>query len=148
MGSWTHYLKNLVADHRFRGATWAKPTANWWALFTEAPNDDPGTGIECAGGNYGRVALHPSDSNYFATQGGIVGPSTGNTGSTPNAITIMFLTPTTDWGTIVAIGVFDAQVGGNLYEWAPLSQPILVTAGDSPCSFPPSSLNPKLIATL
>lgn len=82
------------------------------ALFTTAPSDDTGAGaVEVSGGNYARLA---AGSGWNA--------ASGNTPSTvSNSATQAFVTAGTNWGTIVAMGAYDAVSGGNFLWWAPLT---------------------------
>jgi hypothetical protein len=123
------YLENKLVDHIFRTATFAKPAGIFIALFTVAPTD-AGGGTEVAGGSYARVSVPPLDTNWTATQGGTAGPSTGNTGLTSNAVAITYPSPTANWGTVVAFGIFDAAVAGNLLVWDVLTAPRTINSGD------------------
>lgn len=77
------------------------------ALFTAVGADD-GTGFtEVSGGSYARVAL----ASKFAAATG-TGPST----ITSNGA-VAFPTPTADWGTVIAFGIYDASTSGNLLDW-------------------------------
>lgn len=94
----------------------------YFALFTAAPSDSGG-GTEVSGGSYARVQYDPSDSNWSA-------PSGGN-GQTQNSNAITFPTATADWGTVVAVGVFDASTGGNLLVHGSLTTSKTVQNGDT-----------------
>lgn len=130
----TDYLENLVIDHLFRARTWAKPTAQYLALFTVAPSDTGG-GTEVTGGSYARVNLAPSDTNWYATQGGTSGNSSGTTGLTANAVAIVFAAPTANWGTVTHFAIMDASSGGNMLIWDALTAPRTILNGDSAPSF-------------
>lgn len=133
------YLENKIADHLFRSATWAKPTALWTALFTAAPND-AGGGIEVSSGGYGRVNLLPSDTNWTATQGGTTGASIGTSGMVTNNVAITFPVPTADWGTCGWFALFDAPSGGNMLVWDALQAPRTILSGDPAPQFAAGSL--------
>jgi hypothetical protein len=88
-------------------ALYTIPTA-YVALFT-AVGTDAGTGFtEPAVGSYARVATAAADWNSAS-------------GSAPsqisNANTLTFPTATADWGSIIAMGLYDAVTAGNLLAW-------------------------------
>jgi hypothetical protein len=95
----------------------ALPTV-YLALFTAAGTDDGSGFTEPAGASYARVATSPAD--WSAASG--TGPS-GN----QNGGAFVFPTPTEDWGSVLAFGLYDQQVGGNLlfssflggFRWQP-----------------------------
>lgn len=134
MSAATDYLENKWIDHMFRARAYAPPAALWWALFTTA-TADAGTGTEVATGGYARVNLPPSDLNWYATQGGTIGPSTGNNGQTANAVPVTFPNPTADWGIVTHVAVFDAPVGGMMLAHGPLTTPRDIRAGDAAPAF-------------
>ena len=85
----------------------ALPTV-YVALFT-AVGSDAGTGFtEVTGGSYARVAT--SGATWNAASGSA--PST-----ITNASAITFTTATANWGTVIAIGLYDASSAGNLLAW-------------------------------
>jgi hypothetical protein len=125
------YLEGQVIAHLFRTATFTKPPALYIALFTVTPSDSGG-GTEVTGGSYARVARAPLDANWAAP--------TGGNGTTSNVAAVTFPTPTANWGTIVAIGIFDASTSGNLLLWGPLVTSKTVNNGDAAPSFGAGSL--------
>jgi hypothetical protein len=133
------YLENVIIDHLFRSATWAKPAALYAALFTAAPSD-AGGGTEVSGGSYARVALNPNDANWTATQGGTTGTSSGTGGVTSNALAITFAAPTGGWGMVTHFGLFDAPSGGNLLIWDALTTPVTITSGGAAAVFAAGAL--------
>jgi hypothetical protein len=128
------YLENKLIDHLFRTATFAKPAALYVALHVAAPSD-LGGGTEVAGGAYARVNLPPLDTNWKATQGGVVGASAGSGGATSNAVAITFPVPTANWNTVTHFGIYDAPVGGNLLIWDLLTAPRTILLGDPAPAF-------------
>lgn len=94
------------------------------ALFTATPGE-AGGGTEATGGSYARV----NSSGKWATPSG---------GSVANNAVITFPTATADWGTIVAVAIFDAASGGNMVYWSALTANRTVLNGDT-FSFPASS---------
>lgn len=93
------------------------------ALFT-AVGTDAGTGFtEVSGGSYARKSTAGSDWN--AASG--TGPS-----STTNANSLSFPAATANWGTVIAVGLYDDPTAGNLLAWDYLGnyawQPFTCTA--------------------
>ena len=77
------------------------------ALYT-APPTDIGGGTEVTGGGYARVD----------TSGKWEVPVNG---STTNSAEILYPKATSDWGAIIAIGLFDDLVAGNLLYWGTIT---------------------------
>lgn len=96
------------------GAWGPAPATTYVGLFTAAPTTDASasyTGTEVTGGAYARVAI-TSSSGWSALSGGSTTPAQiSNSGS------ITFPTPTASWGTVLAIGIFDAATTGNMLWW-------------------------------
>jgi len=139
MSQMSNYLENALVDHIFRTTSYTKPTTLSVGLFTATPSDTGG-GTECTGNAYGRVDLNPLNANWNATQGGTSGASSGTGGVTANATTITFPTPTpAGWGTVTSFGLFDANSGGNLLIWGPLSANKVINVGDT-VTFPAGTL--------
>jgi hypothetical protein len=115
-----------LRKHLFRTGSFTKPTVLGVALFTVTPSDSGG-GTEVSGGSYARVDRPPLDANWTA--------ASGTDGATDNAAAITFPTPTANWGTIVAFGIFDATSGGNLLVWGPITPNKTVNNGDPAPSF-------------
>ena len=110
MSSFSNYLENALLDHVFGATAFTAPGTLYAALFTTSPADDD-SGVEVTGGSYARVAITNNDTNFPAASGGAK--------SNGNAIT--FPTATADWGTVVAVGLYDAASGGNLIGWATIT---------------------------
>jgi hypothetical protein len=53
-------------------------------------------------------------------------------GATSNSNAITFPQASGTWGTVVALGIFDASTSGNLLAWADLTTSKLVGNGDTP----------------
>ena len=85
------------------------------ALYTSAPTD-AGGGTEVTGNNYGRIPVP------------ISAPSGGASSNPSDAA---YNTATAGWGTINTYGLFDAQTGGNLIMWTPLTTDKAVNSGDT-----------------
>jgi hypothetical protein len=121
MSQMSDYLEAQIGNLLFRTQVAWKPSAIYIALFTVAPTD-AGGGTEVSGGSYARVQVTQADANWNA-------PSGGN-GLFSNVNDITFPTPTADWGTIVAVGIFDAASAGNLLIWGNLTANKTVNNGD------------------
>lgn len=107
MTGFTDYWSQKILDHS-TGKTSAPFPVVYIGLYTAAPSD-AGGGTEVSGNGYARVA----------TTGATWNAATGSDpSSTSNALSIVFPTDVTaNWGSIVAIGAFDAATGGNLLWW-------------------------------
>lgn len=115
MAAKTNYLNDAILDHVLRNSALASPATVYLGLFTVAPTPST-SGTEVSGGSYARVA---------ATFGA---PALGvSTNSAPAA----FPMATLAWGTVVAVGVFDALSGGNLLYFGTLTTPKSVDNGDT-----------------
>ena len=128
----SNYLEEALIDHLFRTNTFAKPAAIYVALFTAAPTD-AGGGTEVVGGSYARVAVSQLDVEWDA-------PVAGN-GNTKNSNLISFPAPTGAWGTVVAVGIFDAVTGGNLLIHGTLATAKTINGGDPAPQFPAGTLS-------
>lgn len=136
MASMSDYLEIEMRKHLFRTGSFTKPPALWIALFTVAPSDaGGGTEVTKAGATgYLRVQRDPLDANWSAPDG------TG--GVTKNVAAITFPAPTADWGTVVAVGIYDSDDSGsnNLLFWNPLSANKTVNNGDAAPMFAADTL--------
>lgn len=121
----TNAMKAAVLDALYGKQTLAMPDTLYIGLSTTAPNPD-GTGFtEPSGGGYARVAF-PNDLTrwYPATQ--------DNPSIKANALPILFPEATAGWGTVTHWGIFDAETGGALLDWAQLTTSFDVVAGQQP----------------
>lgn len=91
----------------------ARPTAWYLALYTVAPTDTGG-GTEVSGTAYVREAATFTVS--------------GDTAS--NSAAVEWPTAGGSWGTVVAVGVFDALSGGNLIAYGDLTTNKTIDTGD------------------
>lgn len=132
MANASDYLEVELRKHLFRTGSFTKPTVLGVALFTVTPSDSGG-GTEVTGGAYARVDRPPLDANWTA--------ASATDGLTDNAATITFPTPTANWGTVVAFGIFDATTAGNLLVWGPITPNKTVNNGDPAPSFAVGALD-------
>lgn len=119
MAGKSDYLENKLLDHVFGATTYTAPATLYVALYTAAPTD-AGGGTEVSGGSYARAAVTNNTTNWPAASGG----------AKSNGAAITFPTPTANWGTIVAFGVFDAASAGNLLYWGNVTPNKTVNNGD------------------
>jgi len=109
-GSFSDYLEEKLLAHAFGGPNYTRPTNVYFAAFTVAP-DDTGGGTECTGGSYARVEL-PNDGTTWSS------PLVGFPTSISAVVGVVWPTATANWGSVVAVGIFDAPTGGNLLAWS------------------------------
>lgn len=128
--SLSNYLKSALVNHIFRTTKYTAPTNIYFALYTSAPTA-AGGGTEVSGGSYARKYLAVADASFDA-------PSNG---ASQNSIAITFDVPTANWGTIVAMGMFDALTEGNFLGFADLTVSKTVSLGDGAPSFPIGDLD-------
>jgi hypothetical protein len=138
MSAFSNYIENALIDWLLRGQSFSPPATLYVALFTATPSDTGGgTEVVTVNTSYARVAIVASLANWAGTQAaGSTAASSGTGGTTSNNVILTFPTPMTvgaggvNWGTIVAVGLFDASTAGNLIIWGPLSVSKAVNAGD------------------
>jgi len=116
MAGFSDYLENKVLEHVFENSAYTAPSTLYAALFTVAPSDTGG-GTEVSGGGYVRQTA------AFTVSG--TNPTTATNGSA-----IEYPTATGNYGTVVAVGVFDASSSGNLLAYANLDTSKVVSTGD------------------
>ena len=115
MSGFTDYLEDALLKHVFTNTAYTSPTTVYAALFTVAPSDTGG-GTEVSGGAYARqsMAFSVSGTGTLAT----------------NSAAVEYPTATADYGTVVAVGIFDAATSGNLLAYADLTTSKTVSSGD------------------
>jgi hypothetical protein len=118
------YLATKLLDHLLGGAAFSQPVTLYLELYTAAPNAGGG-GTPVSGGGYARksVAL----ATIFGT------PASGAAKS--NTVEVVFPFATASWGTVVAVGIFDAVTAGNLLFFGTLTTPRAVDTDQAP-TFP------------
>ena len=121
MSALSDYLENKVLDQLFGATAYTAPATLHFALFTTAPTDAAGSGVEVSGNGYTRASFSNTTSNW---------PSAAS-GSKSNAAQITFPSATGAWGAVVGIGIFDAASGGNLLFWTTIPSRSVVS-GDVP----------------
>jgi hypothetical protein len=113
MAGFSDYLENKVVGHVFGGSAYTAPSTLYVALYTSAPSDTGG-GTEVSGGAYARQTAAFTVTNDTAS----------------NTSAIEYPTATADYGTVVAVGIFDASSSGNLLAYGNLTTSKTVSTGD------------------
>lgn len=108
------YLENAILNHVLRNSALASPATVYVALYTVAPTD-AGGGTEVTGGSYARQAV-----TFAAPVAGVC----------TNSGAVTFPSATANWGTVVAMGIFDASSGGNLLYYGNLTTSKIIDNGD------------------
>lgn len=97
----------------FTNTSVTRPTSWHLALYTVAPGEG-GSGTECSGTAYARQSFTMTVSGDTAT----------------NAANIEYAVAGSSWGTLVAVGVFDAATSGNLIAYGNLTATKTIDTGD------------------
>lgn len=121
MAGFSDFLENELLDHVFGNAAYSAPATLYLALFTATPSDSGG-GTEVSGGSYDRADVTNNATNFPAASGG----------AKANGAAITFPTASASWGTVNSWGLFDANSGGNLLVWGPLTANKTIDSGDTP----------------
>ncbi|QDP64544.1 MAG: hypothetical protein Tp1100DCM00d2C33371621_2 [Prokaryotic dsDNA virus sp.] len=116
MAGFSDYLEDKVLKHVFGGSAYTAPGTLYVALYTVAPTDTGG-GTEVSGGGYTRKTAAFTVSGTNPTQAS-------------NTAAIEYPTATANYGTVVAVGIFDASSSGNLMAYANLTSSKVVSTGD------------------
>lgn len=116
MAGKSQYLENALMNWMKGSAFPTAPATVWVALFTTAPTNDAGaSAVEATGGSYARAAITTT------TQFSVITGAPGAPAQISNSGVVTFATPTVSWGTILAIGIYDAVTAGNLLYWATIT---------------------------
>ncbi|MBD2019176.1 hypothetical protein H6F43_03125 [Leptolyngbya sp. FACHB-36] len=119
-GSLSNYAENKLLDMTFGGVPWNPPPILYFGYFVTAPAEE-GAGTEPNSGNYARVGIENNSSLF---------PVTSNQIKT-TALPVQFLGATANHGLVIAIGIFDALVNGNLLIYGQLEEPVMIETGDA-----------------
>lgn len=109
MSSFSDYLENAVLNHVFRNTSLTSPASVWLALYTVAPTD-AGGGTQVSGGGYARQQI-----TFGAPSGGAIS----------NTAAVSFTASGANFGTVVAVGIFDASTAGNLLAWDDITSAVI-----------------------
>jgi hypothetical protein len=121
----TYYADNLTLSMWLRATSVASPPQVYCALFLTAPANPGAAPVEVVGNGYTRQTV------TFSV------PASGQ--SSNMADVIFPIAITADWGNIVAFGVYDNALGGNLLYYANLSAPRFIAVNDQ-LKFPAGQL--------
>ena len=113
----TYFSSNKVLDFNFGVVSYTPPATHYFALSTTSPNIDSTGFTEPSSGAYARVALANNKTNWTTAASGVL----------TNASAVTFAESTASWGTILAVGMFDALTSGNLL-WYDVLSPSRVVA--------------------
>jgi hypothetical protein len=113
VSAFSNYLENKVLDHVFGGVAYSAPATLYLALYTVAP-DDTGGGTEVSGTSYARQTIAFTVTDDTAS----------------NTSAVEFPTAGSSWGTVVAVGIFDALTSGNLLAYGNLTASKTIASGD------------------
>jgi len=114
LGAISNYLENALINAIFRNLPYTSPTTVYAALYTSDPTDTD-VGTEVSGGGYVRQPI-----TFGAPNNGVAS----------NSADVVFPVATADWGTITHFGIRDAETGGNLLYYGPLTVNKTILAGD------------------
>jgi hypothetical protein len=109
MSSFSDYLENAVLNHVFRNTALTAPASVWLALYTVAPTD-AGGGTQVTGAGYARQQI-----TFGAPSGGAIS----------NTAAVSFTATGGNYGTVVAVGIFDASTAGNLLAWDDITSAVI-----------------------
>ncbi len=117
MAALSDYAEKLLLDWSMTTGSATRPTAWYVALYTSAPTD-AGGGTEVSGGGYTRKAV------TFAA-------ATSGAGTTSNTGDVTWTASGAAFGTVVAIGIFDAASSGNLLWHGNMTASKTIADGDT-----------------
>ncbi len=107
----TYFSSNKVLDYNFGITSYTPPATLYFALSTTSPDISGSSFTEPSSGAYARVGLTNNKTNW----------GTAASGTLTNSTAVTFAESTASWGTIVAVGMFDALTSGNLLWYDSLS---------------------------
>lgn len=116
-GTFGDYLENKLLDLAFGAVAFTAPATVYAAAYTVAFNDAGTGGTEVSGNAYARVAVTNNLTNFPAASGGA---------KTNGTALIWPMATPAGWGTIVAVGFWDASSGGNFLGGDPAITPVAV----------------------
>lgn len=113
MSSFSDYTESAVLNHLFRNTPLTSPDDVYLALYTAAPTD-AGGGTQVSGSGYARQVI-------------TFGAPAGDPAQIANTAAVSFTASGGSFGTVVAVGIFDAATAGNLLAWDAITS---ATVGD------------------
>jgi hypothetical protein len=115
MSKLTTFLKEAFLNEAFRNTGYTPPATIYVGLFTVAPTI-AGGGTEVSGGGYARQAV-----TFAAPSSSVIQNSNTPTWTASGA----------NYGTVVAMGIFDAASGGNLLAFDAFTGVVVNTRDES-----------------
>ena len=115
MANISTYLRNKLLDKAV-GAVDFTPAVNLYFRAFSTVLTAAGAGTELDGDGYEALEVENNPTNFPAAA----------SGAKSNAVRFDFAPATADWDDILAIGVFDASSGGNLYYYQNLEDPLVI----------------------
>ncbi len=109
MSDLSNYLEDALLNHVFRNTALTSPTTVYAALYTVAPGE-AGGGTEVTGGGYARKSI-------------TFGAPSSNTVANTNDVT--WTASGANYGTVVAVGIFDASSSGNLLAYKTVTSQVV-----------------------
>lgn len=119
-GNLTDFSENKLLEHITGKTAYAKPTNTYLGLFLVVPADDGTGGTEVASsGGYARVQISwgSASAGSIANNANIRFPSANNA--------------TSNWGTILGVGIWDTLTVGNLLWYGSLASSVTINSGDN-----------------
>tara|TARA_R110000868_G_scaffold408443_1_gene691676 strand:+ start:120 stop:512 length:393 start_codon:yes stop_codon:yes gene_type:complete len=117
MSALSDYSEKLLLDWMMTTGSATRPTTWYVALYTVAPSDSGG-GTEVSTGGYARQTV-------------VFDAAASPGGTTSNSGTVSFTASGAGYGTVVAIGIFDAVTTGNLLWHGTMTASKTVDDGDT-----------------
>lgn len=129
MAGTSYYAANALGEFLFRAQALATgsagagtgPTGYYVALFTALASGPSGSVTEVSGNNYSRVLVTSGTDAWAAFANG----------SSSNAATITFPTPSGSWGSVTHFGLYLVSSGGSLIHFGSLLTPLTPLTGNT-----------------
>lgn len=114
-----------ILDYILKGVQMPQMNSSLWvAMFTTSPNAQGTGGVEVStsGTGYKRIEMPRLSGTW-------TGPG-GSNQEYNNTNEIVFPIPTGNWGTIISLGLYDAETNGNLVFYSSVATAKSVQLGD------------------
>lgn len=122
MGAMTNLEEAAYLNYRFRGGVMAQLTNAYIGLFILSPGE-AGGGTEVNGFGYSRLAMAQADW---------AAPTAGEPTTIENSAQKLYAQATGgNWGTVVALGVFDDPTAGVMTHYGTLATSKTINDGDN-----------------
>lgn len=114
------FLRNKILDKTIGAVNFTSSPTLWIRLFS-TDLTAAGTGTELANPSYAAKQIDNNLTNFPLSVDG----------AKANAVRFDFAVAGENWTAIEAVGLFDAQTGGNLYFFENLAAPIAIETGEN-----------------